>query len=165
MTAPTQYLRDLREQRTARRLEVAKALRDNPSVTNVELGKRFDVTRDTIALDRKNIMEDLRKNTVEQTEALRAEMVTKLEKLNTELELHRRDGKLPVSVIHEALLVHRTLIEMLGIRKPVIEKAEVTHKRFNFEVEIVPTSRRQPEFAEVVEVRNNRALGAGHEEP
>src|ERR1700733_11635001 len=132
MTAPSQYLRDLREQQASRRLGVAKVLRDNPDATNIELAKIFDVTRDTIACDRKANMEQLHKSTLDETEAMRFEMVQRLEALNKELELHRKDGKLPVGVIHEALLVTRSIIELLGVRRPVTERLEVRKSTISF---------------------------------
>lgn len=137
MTAPSQYLRDLREQRESRRLGVAKALRETPNATNIELAKVFRVTRDTIAEDRKAIVEQLKQQTMNETEALRADMVRRLEHLNQELELHRKSGKLPVGVIHEMMLVHRSIIELLGIRKPVVEKLEIKKRTISFRTTIV----------------------------
>ena len=84
-------------------------------------------------------MEALQKSTLTETEQLRSEMVGKLEDLNGELEKHRKDGKLPIGVVHEMLLVHRTLIEMLGIRKPVVEKLEVKRTDIKFKTTIVRT--------------------------
>ena len=86
MTAPTGYLRDLREQQTTRRLQLARLLRDDPKATNVELAKTLGVNRDTIALDRKAIMEEMTKNTFTETELMRAEMVNKLESLEAEVQ-------------------------------------------------------------------------------
>jgi hypothetical protein len=140
MTAPTAYLRQLREGAARRRLELSRLLRDNPAATNKELAKTLGVNRDTIALDRKVIMEELQKSTLTETEQLRSEMVTKLEDLNNELERHRRDGKLPIGVVHEMLLVHRTLIEVLGVRKPVVERMDVNHRQpIVFQTTIVST--------------------------
>jgi hypothetical protein len=168
MTAPSQYLRDLREQRESRRLGVAKALRETPNATNIELAKVFGVTRDTIAQDRKAIVEQLKAKTMDETEALRADMVQRLESLNKELELHRKDGKLPVSVIHEALLVTRSIIELLGVRKPVVEKLEVKKTTMRFETTIAGI--RQPDGsitqskpASFEVVRKQLALGDGNE--
>jgi hypothetical protein len=56
MTAPTTYLRQLREGATRRRLELTKLLRDDPTATNVALAKVLGVNRDTIAEDRKFLM-------------------------------------------------------------------------------------------------------------
>jgi hypothetical protein len=139
MTVPTKYLRDLREQRESRRLGVAKALREVPNATNIELAKIFGVTRETIALDRKALMEQLHKNTLTETEAMRAAMVERLEKIVDEIELHRKDKKLPVSLIHEWHSVTRSMIELLGVRKPVAEQLEVRKKTFNFTTTIVKT--------------------------
>src|SRR5579862_2755885 len=110
MTAPSTYLRILREAQTRRRLELVKLLQAHPDATNIELAKALSVNRDTIALDRKVIMEELQKETLNETEVLRANLVARLENLDGELERHRNNGKLPVSVIHEMHLVHRTLI-------------------------------------------------------
>jgi hypothetical protein len=122
MTAPTQYLRDLREQQTHRRLGVAKALRESPTATNVDLAKMFGVTRETIALDRRFLMEQLKLSTMTETERLRDEMVTKLDGLVGEVEKHRKDGKLSLSAIDQILSISKSIIELTGIRKPVIEK-------------------------------------------
>ena len=56
MTAPAAHLRKLREGQASRRLGVAKALRETPNATDIELAKVFDVSRNTIAEDRKAIM-------------------------------------------------------------------------------------------------------------
>jgi len=141
MTAPSAYLRELREAATRRRLELTRLLRENPTATNKSLAKTLGVNRETIALDRKFIMQELQKTTLTETELLRSEMVLKLEQLNAELELHRKDGKLPIGVVHEMLLVHRTLIEMLGIRKPVVEKLDVEHKLPTFVTTVVDTAK------------------------
>src|SRR5260370_10369873 len=116
MTQPSNNQRRLLEAATRRRLEIAKMLRTAPTTTNIMLAKALKVSRNTITQDRKALMEQLQTAALTETELLRAEMVGKLEHLNTELELHRTDGKLPVSVIHEALLVTRSIIEMLGVR-------------------------------------------------
>jgi transcriptional antiterminator len=155
MTAATGnyvYLRQLQEAAARRRLEVAKLLRDNPATTNKQLASALNVSRNTITLDRKIMVEALTQNTLTETELLRAEMVGKLEHLNTELELHRTDGKLPVSVIHEALLVTRSIIELLGVRKPVVEKLEIKKRTINFTTSIVRSdgSRTEPKQIEFV---------------
>lgn len=132
MSGPSQYVRQKREEGARRRLEVAKLLRDDPATTNKQLAAALNVSRNTITLDRKTMIEDLKNQTLTETELMRAEMVGRLESLNTELELHRRDGKLPVSVIHEALLVNRSIIELLGIRKPVVEQLEIKKRTISF---------------------------------
>lgn len=124
MTYPSQHLRDAREQRDKRRLDIAKALREEPGLTNVQLAERFNVHRNTIQDDRDALIEQVRANTLNETELLREDMCKRLESLNGELELHRKDGKLPVSAIHEMMLVHRSIIELLGVRKPVTEKVQ-----------------------------------------
>src|SRR6266436_5768113 len=99
MTAPSGFLRDLREKRTSRRLGVAKALRETPDATNIQLAKVFDVSRNTISEDRKAIMEQMTQSTVTETELLWTEMVKKLAGLVVEVEKHRKDGKLSLSAI------------------------------------------------------------------
>jgi hypothetical protein len=154
MTAPSQHLRDLREQRDNRRLAVAQALRENPDFTNVQLAERFNVSRNTIKEDRDALIEQVRANALNETELLRENMCKRLESLNGELELHRKDGKLPVSAIHEMLLVHRSIIELLGVRKPVTEKVEWQERRvISFEAQIVPSPQPKVIDGEVVEPR------------
>jgi hypothetical protein len=163
MTAPSQYLRDLREQRESRRWGVAKALRETPNATNIELAKVFGVTRDTIALDRKALVEQMTESARTETELLRADMVGRLESLNTELELHRKDGVLPISVIHEALLVTRSIIELLGVRKPVVEQLEVRKRTISFTTSIAGHSGvSEPKTFEMV--HKQLALSEGSDE-
>jgi hypothetical protein len=139
MTQPSNHLRRLMEAATLRRLEIAKILRAVPTTTNIMFAKALKVSRNTITQDRKALMEQLQNAALTETELLRADMLQKLEHLNTELELHRTDGKLPISVIHEALLVTRSIIELLGVRKPVVEKLEVRRSSVKFETSIVRT--------------------------
>jgi hypothetical protein len=151
MTAPTQYLRDLREHQTHRRLAVAKALRENPTATNIELAKMFGVTRETIALDRLAIMENLKQRTMTETELLRAEMVEKLDGLVGEVEKHRKDGKLSLSAIDQILSISKAVIELTGIRKPVVEKHLHKHTPIRFETSIVGASgESKPRLVELI---------------
>jgi DNA-binding CsgD family transcriptional regulator len=155
MTAATGnyvYLRQLQETAARRRLDIAKMLRDNPATTNKQLAAALNVSRNTITQDRKALMEQVQNDAKTETELLRAEMVEKLEHLNTELELHRKDGKLPVSVIHEALLVTRSIIELLGVRKPVVEKLEVKRTTLRFQTQIVSTSPELSDGKQVIEM-------------
>jgi hypothetical protein len=134
MSGPSQYVRQKREEAARRRLELAKLLRDDPKATNIALAKTLGVNRDTIALDRKEIMEQMTKSTLTETELMRAEMVSKLESLEAEVQLHRRDGKLPITAIDQLLSITKALVELTGCRKPVNEKMQVTHRapiRFN----------------------------------
>jgi multidrug efflux pump subunit AcrA (membrane-fusion protein) len=128
MTAPSHHLRQKREEAARRRLELAKLLRDDPKATNIALAKTLGVNRDTIALDRKEIMEQMTKSTLTETELMRAEMVSKLESLEAEVQLHRRDGKLPITAIDQLLSITKALVELTGCRKPVNEKMQVTHR-------------------------------------
>lgn len=137
MTAPSTYLRQMHEAGARRRLEIAKLLRDNPAATNKQLAAALNVSRDTIALDRKLMIEDLKNQTLNETELLRQDMVGRLESLNTKLELHRCDGKLPVSAIPEALRVTRSLIELLGVRKPVVEQLQIKKRTISFHTTVV----------------------------
>lgn len=139
MTAPSQHLRDLREQRESRRLGVAKALRETPNATNMELAKVFGVSRNTIAEDRTAIVEQLKRNTLTETEQLRQDMLKRLEHLDGEIQLHRKGGKLPVSLIHEWHLITRSIIELLGVRKPVTERLEVRKRTVSFTTSVVST--------------------------
>lgn len=134
MSAPSTYLRQKREEAARRRLELAKLLRDDPKANNVELAKALNVTRNTIAEDRKVIMEEITKSTLTETELMRAEMVQELEGLKDEVEKHRKDGKLSLQAVDRLLDITKAIIELTGVRKPVNEKLQVTHRapiRFN----------------------------------
>ena len=138
MTAPSQYLRELREEAARRRLELAKLLRENPDATNIALAKALNVTRNTIAEDRKVIMEQMTKSTLTETELLRDEMVRKLEALEAEVEKHRKDGKLSLQAVDRLLDITKAVIELTGVRKPVNEQLSVTHRApIKFETVIV----------------------------
>jgi hypothetical protein len=157
MTAPSSHLRSLSahlrkrlEEQTSRRLGVAKALRDTPDATNIELAKIFDVSRNTIAEDRKAIMEQLVASTKTESELLRAEMVKKLDGLTAEVELHRKDGKLSLGAIDQILSISKAVIELTGIRKPVVEKLEVRKTQIQFNTRIVPSGMKLAQ-AEVVQ--------------
>jgi hypothetical protein len=150
------------EAATRRRLEIAKLLRDDPTTTNIMLAKALNVSRNTITQDRKIMVEQLKQQTVTETEALRADMVQRLEHLNAELELHRKSGKLPVGVIHEMMLVHRSLIELLGIRKPVVETLEIKKRTISFSTSIVGDGVRT-EPREFSVTQKQLTLGDGNE--
>ena len=162
MTAPSTYLRQLHEAAARRRLEIAKILRDAPATTNKQLAMALNVSRNTITQDRTIIVEQLKQQTMNETEALRADMMQRLEHLNTELELHRKSGKLPVNVIHEMMLVHRSIIDLLGIRKPVVEKLEVSKRTISFSTSIVGDGvRTEPKVFAVTQ--KQLPLGDGNE--
>ena len=144
MAGPSNYVREKREAAGLRRLRIVKMLRENPGSTNLQLAKALGVGRETIAKDRKIMMQDVAKNTLTETESLRAEMFARLESLNEELELHRKSGKLPTSVIHEIHLITRSMIELLGVRRPVVEKTEVKHELPTFRCVIRGSRDRQP---------------------
>jgi hypothetical protein len=167
VTGPSQYVRQKREEAAHRRLELAKLLRDDPTATNISLAKSLGVNRDTIAEDRKAIMEQMTKSTLTETELMRAEMVTKLESLEAEVQKHRKDDKLPLSAIDQLLSITKAVIELTGVRKPVNEKLSVTHKApIRFETFIVGTDgtrRRVPPIADAELIKEPHALGAGDE--
>jgi len=60
MSGPSQHVRQRREEGARRRLEVAKLLRDDPATTNKQLAAALNVNRNTITLDRKLMIEDLK---------------------------------------------------------------------------------------------------------
>jgi hypothetical protein len=160
MSAPTTYLRQKREEAARRRLELAKLLRDDPDATNIQLAKALKVNRDTIALDRKVLVEQITKSTLNETEQMRAEMVTKLEALEAEVQLHRKDGKLPITAIDQLLSITKALVELTGCRKPVNEKMQVTHRApIHFRVTSVNTS-----VKPVIDIKEPLALGDGNEQ-
>lgn len=128
MTGPSPYVRQKREEAARRRLELAKLLRENPEATNIQLAKVLNVNRDTIALDRKALMEMVKNDAKTETELLRGEMVQKLEGLEAEVQKHRKDGKLPLAAIDQLLSITKAVIELTGVRKPVNEKMQVTHR-------------------------------------
>jgi hypothetical protein len=169
MTAPSGYLRSLSghlrkrlEEQTARRLSLAKALREAPDATNVQLATMFGVSRNTIQLDREAIMEQLQNATKNETELLRDGLVKKLEGLIAEVELHRKDGKLSLGAIDQVLSITKAVIELTGARKPVIEKLDVRHKQpIQFNTIIVPTGSRASQFAKAEMIKEPLTLEAG----
>jgi hypothetical protein len=168
MTVPSQYLRDLREEAARRRLELAKLLRENPDATNIYLAKTLGVNRDTIALDRKALVEQMTQSTLTETELLRAEMVKKLEALEAEVEKHRKtDGKLSLQAVDRLLDITKAVIELTGVRKPVNEKLQVTHRApIKFETVIVATDGGRRSVAPIADaelITEPFALGAGDE--
>lgn len=162
MGGPSQYVRQKREQAAQRRLELVKLLRANPKLTNKVLAKTLGVTRDTIALDRKIIMESIVKNTINQTELMRAEMVQRLEALEAEVEKHRKDGKLSLSAVDRLLDITKALVELTGCRKPVNEKLAVTHRALPmFRTSVVGADGGERP-SHVIEANEPLALGDGN---
>ena len=94
MTAPSGYLRKLREEQALRRLGVANALRETPDATNIELARIFGVTRDTIAQDRRMLVDTLNRESLTETGKLRDELCQELIAMKAEVEKHRKQGKL-----------------------------------------------------------------------
>jgi hypothetical protein len=164
MSAPTTYLRQKREEAARRRLELAKLLRDDPDATNIQLAKALNVNRDTIALDRKVLVEQITKSTLTETELMRAEMVTELEGLKDEVEKHRKDGKLSLQAVDRLLDITKAIIELTGVRKPVNEKMQVTHRApISFKTVIVRTGGEERPLLDA-EVITPHALGDGNEQ-
>ena len=64
---------------------------------------------------------------------------------------HRRNEKLPTSPVHEMLLAHRSIIELLGICKSVTERLEVNKTSIRFETTIVGSK----------EIDGKRVMGDG----
>lgn len=147
------YLRERREAREERRLELAKLLRENPAATNVDLAKILNVTRDTIALDRKVLMEQLQSDTKSETEKMREEMLQQFETLQQEVELHRKDGKLSLAAIDRMLDIGKAIVELTGCRKPVFIPKKPEEKEPLHFVVTFPEKKLQPPTidAEVVE--------------
>ena len=159
MAGPSQYVREKREAATRRRLEVAKMLRDDPSATNVELAQALNVNRETIALDRKILMDDLRNQALTETEQFWFAMCERLQRLDAELELHRqKNGRLSQKVIHEMHLITRTLLEW---RVPRPEQRVAMRKLppIKFETEIVGGPTASP--SKVFEMKEPLALTPG----
>jgi hypothetical protein len=91
MAAPTAYLRKLREQRDSRRLGVARCLRETPNATDIELAKIFDVSRNTIALDRKYLMAQVVKESITTVGEYRQQQLARLSARRQELvDLRKR---------------------------------------------------------------------------
>ena len=172
MSAPTTYLRQKREEAARRRLELAKLLRDDPDATNIQLAKALNVNRDTIALDRKVLVEQITKSTLTETELMRAEMVTELEGLKDEVEKHRKDGKLSLQAVDRLLDITKAIIELTGVRKPVNEKMQVTHRAPIFRTVIVKTNNPDEGISyganiikkPVIDIKEPLALGDGNEQ-
>ena len=72
-------IRNDREARLRRHVELAKLLRDNPVATNIELAKALHVSRNTIMLDRLVIMELARNEALTETQIYRADQLTRIQ--------------------------------------------------------------------------------------
>jgi hypothetical protein len=153
-----------REEASRRRLELARLLRDDPKATNIALAKALNVNRDTIAEDRKAIMELVKNDTKTETELLREEMVQELEGLKAEVEKHRKDGKLSLQAVDRMLDITKAIIELTGVRKPVNEKVDHTHKApIRFQTVIVSTDGKERPVLDAEVIKEPYALEAGHE--
>lgn len=175
MTAPSTYLRVKREEATRRRLELAKMLRDDPKATNLALAKALGVNRDTIAGDRKVIMEELKKTTMDETTFYRAKLLTKLEALLEELERRRTTGKFSLVAVDREIVLLKEIKDLMGVKKPVVEKHEVKHTTISFKTSLVGNGkaqevgtfslcRSQPPFADAEVVKEPLTLEAGDEQ-
>jgi hypothetical protein len=133
VSGPSGYVRQCREQAAQRRLEIVRLLREDASITNIALAAKLAVSRNTIAGDRTTIMNQLIDSTKTETELLRAELVTKLQVLESEVQRHRDKGKLSLSAIDSLLDIHKALIDLTGCRKAVVEKKMVKHSPIQFQ--------------------------------
>jgi hypothetical protein len=125
-------------------------LRDDPKLNNKQLAKALGVNRDTIALDRKVLMDEVKEKSLTEVEQLRADMVEKFVALEAEVQKHRKDGKLSLAAVDRLLDISRAIIDLTGIRKPVVDKKEFTHIEFpTFNVYHGPKPK--PPIAEVLE--------------
>jgi hypothetical protein len=88
MTAPSGYLRTLREEQSRRRLEVARLVRDTPNVTDVELAKALNVSRNTIREDRLALMAEVNQDAKSEFQIWRGEHIEELRRLREQLLDH-----------------------------------------------------------------------------
>jgi hypothetical protein len=86
MTPLPEHLRNLREQQTSRRLGVAKVLRETPDATNQELAKVFNVSRNTIAEDRKYLMNVANGEAKTEMQLYRDDQLTRIQQKWDEIE-------------------------------------------------------------------------------
>jgi hypothetical protein len=86
MTAPSTYLRQLRDAQARRRLELARLLRDDPSANNKELAKALNVDRHTIAEDRLALMQQVNESAKTETQIMREDQLDRIQKKMAEIE-------------------------------------------------------------------------------
>jgi hypothetical protein len=86
MTAPTKYLRQLRLAQAKRRLELARLLRDAPQANNIELATALNVSRNTIAEDRKFLMTQVNESTNNEMQVYREDQLTRIAEKWDEIE-------------------------------------------------------------------------------
>jgi hypothetical protein len=79
-------IRNDREARARRYVELARLLRENPQATNVELAEILHVNRDTIAEDRKQLMTLARNEAVTETQLYREDQLTRIQQKWEEIE-------------------------------------------------------------------------------
>jgi hypothetical protein len=72
-------IRNDREARARRRLELARLLRDAPQATNVDLAKAFNVDRHTITSDRLGIMAEVNQNALTETQLYREVQLSRIQ--------------------------------------------------------------------------------------
>src|SRR5580698_6756464 len=87
VTAPAAHLRKLREGQASRRLGVAKVLRETPNATDIELARIFDVSRNTIAEDRKAIMGLVNNETQTEMQLYRDDQLARITEKWREIDL------------------------------------------------------------------------------
>jgi len=165
VTAPSTYLRELRDAQATRRLELAKLLRETPDATNLELAKALSVSRNTIAEDRKAIMEEIKKNTLDETAFYRLKLLNKLEALLEVLETRRADkGKFSLQSVDREITLIKEIKDLMGVRKPVVEKFDMKRQPIQFNTVIVSTDGKRSEPKTFELLQEPHALGAGHEQ-
>ncbi|MGB6476385.1 MAG: hypothetical protein WBF04_20225 [Candidatus Sulfotelmatobacter sp.] len=86
MTFPSARLRTLREEQSRRRLEVARLVRDTPNVTDVELAKALNVSRNTIREDRLALMAEVNQDAKSEFQIWRGEHIEELRVLREQLQ-------------------------------------------------------------------------------
>jgi hypothetical protein len=134
-------------------LAVAKAVRENPKITNVQLGALFQVSRNTIHDDRLAAKEQLVNATLTENELMRSEELAKLATLEEECQRHRHDGKLSLGAIDQILSIIKERVNLTGCRKPVVEKKLVKHSPIQFQTFIGSPAQFAKAKAEVIEAQ------------
>jgi hypothetical protein len=108
-------IRNDREARARRHLELARLLRDNPDATNIELAKALNVDRHTITTDRLAIMSQVSESARTETQLLRDEQLAHLADLRDDL---RNESIRPAERIALALGIVDRVIKLTGTAAP-----------------------------------------------
>lgn len=86
MPASITKIRCDREARVRRHIELIRLLRDNPTATNVELAKLLHVSRNTIAEDRKHLMNLAQQDANNEMQLYREDQLTRIREKWDEIE-------------------------------------------------------------------------------